>query len=238
MRLRLDAGVGGYCAELLMSGGIVRDMKKNIKVLVVDDHCLVRGAFLSFIDAHEGMTVIGAVESAEEALKVMQMTAADVVVVDIKLGDGMNGITATEKIRELSPDTQVIVVSEYCTTEFMSHSLAAGALGYFCKECEPSELLAGIRKVAEGNLFLSGKAAAVMAQDSDPARPRLTSKEQDVFCHIKQGRTAKVSAAELGVSVRTVNVHRASILKKLGADNVLELLAGMLGAEHTMFLAE
>jgi DNA-binding NarL/FixJ family response regulator len=193
---------------------------RPIRLVIVDDHPLVREGIRGAL-AVPGFEVCAAVGTAEEALPVIASTAPDVVVMDITL-PGMSGITATEAVRRAAPQTRVLMLSVHDHPEYVLESARAGAHGYLRKDSLPDQLRAAVRSVHAGQTaFQSGRSDA-----TEPSAPilsaathrldLLTRRERDVLVGIAAGKANKAIAADLGLSVRTVESYRETLMSKLG----------------------
>lgn len=181
-----------------------------IRVLIADDHAVVREGVRHVLAAEHGFEVIGEAASGDEAVQLAESLAPDIVVMDISM-PGTSGLEAVRQIRGKSPRTRALMLSIHDHAEYMQQSARAGALGYLLKDSSPAELRRAIRTVFEG-----GRAFSEPVTDGDNDRlGLLTPREQSVLAQIASGKTSKEIGAELGISVRTVEAHRDSISRKL-----------------------
>jgi DNA-binding NarL/FixJ family response regulator len=188
-----------------------------IQVLVVDDHPVVRTGLAQLLEEAEDIALAGMAEDGQRALAIARAQQPDVVLMDLEM-PGVDGIKATEVIREERPGTQVVVLTSFSDQERILDALDAGAIGYLLKGAEPDELLRGIRAAARGESPLAPKAAsAVLAARSDrrPAE-ELTPRERDVLLMVAEGSPNKLIARRLDISERTVKGHLTHIFERIG----------------------
>jgi len=202
-----------------------------IRVVVADDHAIVREGIRQVLDGTEGITVVGEAATGPEAFERAQAVVPDVVVLDVSM-PGESGLEVAKRLKRALPATRVLMLSVYDNTEFVLEAVRAGADGYLLKDSSPSELRAAIRKVVAGESAFSAAAARQLStalREEEANRERaervasLTARELDVLRHVAAGRTNKETASALGISHRTVETHRENILKKLGVRSVAEL---------------
>jgi two-component system, NarL family, nitrate/nitrite response regulator NarL len=191
----------------------------DVRLLVVDDHPLVREGIRQVLSV-SGFTVVADVGSAEDALATLATTAVDVAVLDISL-PGLSGIEAAERIRRAHPEVRILMLSVHDHPEYAFESVRAGASGYLRKDSLPDELRTAVRAVAEGRTAFPPPRAAT-AETQVPviaaARERvdlLTRRERDVLVGIASGKSNKEIAADLELSVRTVESYREGLMGKL-----------------------
>jgi DNA-binding NarL/FixJ family response regulator len=197
-----------------------------IRVLVVDDHPVVREGLMAVLEDSEDVQVVGEAGSAEEALSSVERTRPDVVLLDLEL-PGINGVDAIPQFSASTAHPRVIVLTAYDTEERVLASLKAGAAGYVLKGAPASEITQAIRAVAGGGSYLTPRVAArVVAQVNAPKRSSgLSARERQVLRLVAGGRSNKQIAGELAITERTVKFHMTSILNKLGADNRAQAIA-------------
>jgi DNA-binding NarL/FixJ family response regulator len=197
-----------------------------IRVLVVDDHPVVREGLMAVLEDTKDVQVVGEAGSAEEALSSVERTRPDVVLLDLEL-PGMNGVDAIPRFSAATAHPRVIVLTAYDTEERVLASLKAGAAGYVLKGVPASEIAQAIRAVAGGESYLTPRVAArVVAQVNAPKRSSaLSARERQVLRLVARGRSNKQIAKELVITERTVKFHMTSIFNKLGADNRAQAIA-------------
>jgi DNA-binding NarL/FixJ family response regulator len=197
-----------------------------IRVLIVDDHPVVREGLIAVLEDTRDVQVVGEAGSAEEALSSVERTRPDVVLLDLEL-PGINGVDAIPRFSASTAHPRVIVLTAYDTEERVLASLKAGALGYVLKGAPASEIAQAIRAVAAGGSYLTPRVAArVVAQVNAPKRSSaISARERQVLRLVARGRSNKQIAGELVITERTVKFHMTSIFNKLGADNRAQAIA-------------
>ncbi|HET7664376.1 MAG TPA: response regulator transcription factor [Rhodanobacteraceae bacterium] len=194
-------------------------------IVLVDDHAIVREGFKRLIELEEDLDVKAECRSADEAVEAVTREHPDLVALDLSLPDG-GGLPLIEHLLSVSPGTRIVVLSMHDGEPYVSEALRRGARGYVTKGVAPEELVAGLREVMQGKEFLSSdlaqRRAGRSAEELDPLH-RLTTREREVFLLLAEGRTPKQAAAELGIGQKTVYIHRASLMGKLGAGSELDL---------------
>ncbi len=200
-----------------------RTSEKSVKRLVlIDDHPIMRHGLAQLIRAEEGLDVIGEAGSAREGLEVVAKLKPDLAVIDLTLPD-KNGLELVKDIRALHPSTQCIVLSMHDETLYGERALRAGARGYVMKEEAADHLVTAIHKIISGGLYVSESLnARMLEQVTGAARSKatgmdaLTDRELEILALIGKGVATKIIAAQLSISARTVEAHRAHIKEKLG----------------------
>lgn len=207
-------------------------MEGNVRILIVDDHTIVRQGLRALLEAQPGFTVVGEAENGREAVKKAQELAPDVVLMDIAMPI-MNGLEATKQIKKTLPATKVLALSMYNDEEYVFQILKSGASGYLIKETAAGELITAIQSVSAGTPFfsplISRKIMESYLQDDEAKKARgeadkLTSREKEVLQLIAEGYTNNEIAVPLNISVKTVETHRAHIMSKLGIHDVAGLI--------------
>ncbi|MEV1107705.1 MULTISPECIES: response regulator transcription factor [unclassified Micromonospora] len=204
------------------------DVTPPIRVVIVDDDPLVRGMLTLMLDGADGIAVVGEAADGATAITAVDRHLPDVVLMDIRM-PGVNGITATERLRRRHRPPEIIVLTTFDTDEHVLRALRAGASGFLLKDTPPEQISQAVRAVAAGNPMLSpGVTRRLMqrvasdAESYDRANNRLallTPRERDVVLAIAQGRSNAEIAGELLMSVTTVKAHVSHILTKLDLDN-------------------
>jgi DNA-binding NarL/FixJ family response regulator len=202
-----------------------------IRVLIADDHAVVRQGLRTFLDLQDDIEVVAEAGDGAEALAAAEQHAPDVVLIDLVMPN-VDGIEAIRGLRERMPDARAIVLSSFIDDEKLLPAVRAGAAGYLLKDVEPQQLVDAIRTVHGGGALLHPKVASRLLEEmaSDPLTPR----EREVLALIGRGMANKVIARELSLSEKTVKAHVSSILAKLGvADRTQAALyavrAGLVG---------
>ncbi len=201
-----------------------------LKILLVDDHKIMREGLKSLLAKETGMEVIAEAENGRMAVQLVRKLKPDVVVMDINMPD-LNGIEATCQIMAESPDTKVIGLSMHSDRRFVSGMLKSGATGYLLKDCAFEELASAIQSVAANQTYLSPRVTGTVVQDyvhhlsaeEKPDAPTLTPREREVLQLIAEGKKTKEIAGLLNVSVKTVETHRRHIMEKLDIRSIAEL---------------
>jgi len=206
----------------------------GIRVVLVDDHKIVRDGLSSLLSKEMDIDVVGEGENGREALGLCDQCEPDVVVMDIGMRD-LNGVDATRHILEDHPSIKVVALSMHSDQSYVSAMLSAGASGYLLKDGAFEELARAIRAVNEGQTYLSQGVAGVLVQDyvrrvNAPAEAlpsggrALTGREREVLQLIAEGSSTKEIATQLHLSVKTIETHRRQIMEKLGIYNVAGLV--------------
>ncbi|MBI4754495.1 MAG: response regulator transcription factor [Betaproteobacteria bacterium] len=203
---------------------------KPIRILLVDDHHLVRAGICALLREVADFTVVGDVGSGEESVRLAAELLPDVTVMDIAM-PGVTGLQALERIRERDPQAKVVILSVHGTEEHASTALRLGACGYVLKRGAPHELELAIRAAVNNEIWLSPAisrevVAAYIARVGglDRHKSILTSRQHEVLKLIAEGRRTKEIAFSLGISVKTVETYRAQLMNKLGVDDIAGLV--------------
>lgn len=189
-----------------------------IRIVLVDDHHVVRRGLRTYLESFPDLEVIGEAASGEEALRFIETWLPDVVVMDLLLPGGMDGVEAIRRVRLLTPQTQIIALTSYTDDARVIAVLRAGAVGYVRKDAAPDILLASIRAAAHGQTLIDPAVAGVVLQDlsrNEKPEATLSEREQDVLRQIALGRTNREIAEIIMVSPETVKTHVGNILGKL-----------------------
>ena len=202
-------------------------MSDPIRVLVVDDHSVVREGIRHVLEGAEGFQVVAEAANGTEALARALGERPDVVLLDLTM-PGPSGLEVVRRLRAQLPDTRVLILSVHDDREYVLESVRVGAHGYLRKDSSPADIRHAIRAVHAGDSFFSPPAARHLAaaMQEQPTTDRigvLTTRERDVLLRVARGRTNREAAAELGISVRTVETHRDSLMRKLGINTVAGL---------------
>lgn len=189
-----------------------------VRLLLCDDHVVVRAGLRALLDSAPDIEVVGEAGSGDEAVAQAAALRPDVVLMDLQLGEGIDGIEATRQIVAAGGDVHVLVLTTYDTDADITRAIAAGATGYLLKAERPEELFAAIHSAAAGRTALSAPVAhRVMAQMRSP-RPTLTPREHDILGQLALGLSNRDIAKALFLSEATVKTHLGRIYEKLGVD--------------------
>ncbi len=201
-------------------------MTRKIRILLADDHPVVRKGFRLILGQEPDMEVIAEAGTGKEAVRLVMEHRPDVTILDIAMPE-INGVEATRRIIESFPDAQILILSMHKDPVYVRESLRAGARGYLVKDSIDDDLLRAVRAVAGGAGFLSPEVSRTVLEDyqqtTDPF-DSLTAREREVLQLLADGKVAKEIAIALDVSVFTVDAHRGRILKKLGLHSSTELV--------------
>ena len=194
-----------------------------IQVVLADDHDLVRSGIKALLSTVQGVQVIAEARNGNELLQLLESVKPDVVMTDISM-PGMDGITAIAEIHARFPQVKVIVLSMYDTVDFVKRAVANGACGYLMKDAPPFELEQALRSVMATGSYFSPAIAQRLLQPSEPTvDDELTHRQVEILKLIAQGRASKEIAYELGLSPKTVDVHRARIMERLRLNDIASL---------------
>lgn len=200
----------------------------KIKVLIVDDHAVVRDGIKAMLSIHDDIEVVGGAAEGREAIEKARELVPEVVIMDIAM-PGMDGFEATRRILKENPKTKVLILTQHDSKEYILAAIKAGATGYVPKRALGSELVSAVRAIYQQDSYLYPSAAAAVIEsyrqkgEEDPY-DRLTAREREILKLIAEGHTSREIADMLFVSLSTVVGHRAKIMEKLGLKNRTELV--------------
>ena len=206
----------------------------KVKVLIVDDHPVMRDGIRAFLVAQDDIEIVGEASDGKEAIEKARELRPDVVVMDIAMPE-MDGLEATRRIRKKNPAIRVIILTQYDNKEYVLSAVKAGAAGYLPKRALGSELVSAIRAVHQGDSFLYPSAALTLIegylQRSEEEAPydRLTDREREILRLIAEGHSSREVADTLSISLKTVSNHRAKIMEKLDIHNRTEIIRYAIG---------
>jgi two-component system, NarL family, response regulator LiaR len=190
--------------------------KRRIRVALVDDHHIVRGGVAAFLGAHDDIEIVGQAPNGEAALNHAAAWHADVILMDVQMPGGIDGIETTRRLRTAAPDAQIVILSSFSDDARLIGAMRAGALTYVQKEAKPAVLLNSVRQAALGHAALEPELMNRLAEaKSTRYRDVLTGRERDVLRGIAAGLTNTEIAAQLVIGEETVKTHVASLLRKL-----------------------
>ncbi len=200
-----------------------------LRVLLADDHALVRAGMRSLLRDIEGVEVVGEAADGGQALALAERARPDVVLLDIAM-KGMNGLEAAARLRELHPGIKVIILSMHASEEYVLQALRAGAAAYLIKDSATAELELALRSVMRGETYLSPAISRQVVEGyvqrvgAGAGEDPLTPRQREVLRRIAEGRSTKEIAFDLGLSVKTVETHRAQIMERLAIRDVAGLV--------------
>jgi DNA-binding NarL/FixJ family response regulator len=203
--------------------------RMTIRILLADDHRMVRDALRSLLRTEPGMEVVAEAHDGASAVRLAEQRTPDVVVMDISMPD-LDGIAATRQIRSANPEVKVVALTAHANPRVASQMLAAGALGYLPKDVAADELATAIRTVMDDKVYLSPPIARALSAELGGPAPQwgtpvapITPREREVLQLTAQGLAMKEIAAALNISIKTVETHRRQVMDKLGMYSVAEL---------------
>ncbi|HWX01272.1 response regulator transcription factor [Collimonas sp.] len=193
------------------------------RIMLVDDHPLVRDGLRARLEAVPGFVIVAEAGSAEEALQRAEEQPIDLILMDINLRGSSNGIDLTARFHASFPEIAVLILSMHDKTEYLMQSVQAGARGYVLKDAPGKDIVHAIETVISGGMYYSAALAQKLARPMTPGQ-LLTARERQVLQHIANGASNKQIARELDLSVRTVETHRLNIKRKLEIEGQAELI--------------
>jgi DNA-binding NarL/FixJ family response regulator len=210
---------------------------KAIRVLLAEDHTVVREGLRTLLEAAGDVTVVGEAENGRQAVQLTRKLRPSVVVMDIAM-PSLNGLEATRQIMAALPDTRVIILSAHSDDAYLEQVTSVGAVGYLIKQSSANTLATAIREVHKGNTFFSPSIAKRLDEQYETSqepmkkkrRARLSSREMEILQLIAEGKTNKETATELHISIKTVEKHREHIMAKLDIHDTAGLTRYSIGA--------
>jgi DNA-binding NarL/FixJ family response regulator len=198
---------------------------EKIRILVVDDHPVVREGVRLFLEGDKKFEIVGEAESGEEAIKKVEELKPDVVLLDLKM-PGIGGVEATKRMKERFPDVRILILTVYVEDEYVKEALRAGAQGYLLKEASQDELKKAIIQVNEGGSYIASKVMGTLVEEvAGKRKSYLTQREREVLKLMSEGLTNKEIAEELGLGIETIKTHARNIFEKLGAADRAQAVA-------------
>jgi two-component system, NarL family, response regulator NreC len=201
-----------------------------IRILIADDHGVMRGGLRALLEDEPGIEVVGEASSGEEVIALTQNLQPDIVLMDIGM-PGVDGIAATRAIKNTFPDIQVLVLSVYEDESLLRAAIQVGAAGYIIKRAAEDELISAIKVVSRGDMYIHPAITRLLFSQPSPPKPSeeasletLSPRELEVLGYLARGYTNRQIAETLYISIRTVESHRANIMGKLGLKNRIELV--------------
>jgi len=206
--------------------------RRRIRVLVADDHEIVRGGIRRLLEAEPGITVCGEAETGREAVERAARLLPDVAIVDVSMPE-LNGFEATRRIRDVAPGCEVLIFTVHDTEQVARDALEAGAHGYVLKAHDARSLVTAVESLGEHKPFFSSPAAELLLEGyhghggsghGDQGTSRLTPRQREVLQLLAEGRTNKDIARLLNIAVKTVDTHRTNLMSRLGLHSVGDLV--------------
>ena len=217
-------------------------MTTRIRVLIVDDHAMVRRGMRDFLDLHDDLEVVGEASDGDRAIEAAAALHPDVVVMDL-LMPGLDGIAATAEIKARHPAIEIVAITSFIEEDRITAAIEAGASGFLLKDAEADDLAGAIRAAHAGEVYLDPAVAGIVARrmragasqrasgrDGGTAVDRLTGRERDVIACLARGLSNQAIATELGMAERTARTHVSNILAKLGLTSRTQ--AALFAVEH------
>jgi len=207
--------------------------KEQFRIVIADDHELVRRGIRSVLTAHRGWQVVGEAGDGVQAVRLVKHLRPHVLIMEVTLPK-LDGLEATRKILNDFPETKILILTMYESAQMVRRILEAGARGYILKSDTAEQLVRAVREVSRGKLFLTPKVSDIVLRGfldvdkrsraalDDPAKP--TAREREILPLLVMGKTNKEIGSLLGITVRTVETHRAKIMLKLGVHSIAELI--------------
>ncbi len=200
----------------------------NRKVLIADDHAVVRQGLKHIISRDPDIEVVGEAENGNEVLEKVKELDIDVILMDIEMPE-KNGMETLIHLKTSNPNLPVVILSIFAEEQYGLRLIQSGASSYLSKTCPPNQLLEAIHKVADGGKYITSSLGELLVKKMDneankPVHESLSNREYQIFFMIASGKKQKDIASELSISINTVNVHRANILKKLNVKSNSEII--------------
>ncbi|MFB5650583.1 response regulator [Leptospira wolffii] len=214
--------------------------RNSKKIFLIDDHALVRSGLKAEIESDGTYQVSGTASSIREGIKIMSFSPVDLLICDVSL-QGENGIQEFQSLKSKFPDLKIVFLTMHKDWSYLQDAVAAGADGYLLKSDSTDSILSSIKKVFAGGRVFPGEIAnfsynPIQIEEAREAVQKLTKREKDILAHLAKGKLNREIAENLELSVRTVETHRASILKKLQIENTVELTRLLVQLKSLNFL--
>jgi DNA-binding NarL/FixJ family response regulator len=203
----------------------------GLRILLVDDHALVRAGIRALLEEIEGVTIVAEASNGREAIAMAKATSPGLVVMDIAMEE-LNGIEAMLQIRAERPEARVLILSMHTTEDFVRRALRSGASGYIVKDSAPLELRMAIESIGRGEVYLSPRVSRHVVsglmggpgQGAESSLESLTPRQREILQLVAEGKSTKEIAFKLDVSVKTVETHRTALMERLGIRDVAGLV--------------
>ena len=206
---------------------------KALRILIADDHDLIRRGIQNLLQTHAGWEVCGEAHTGREAVAQAEELKPDIVILDISMPD-LNGVEAARRIRKCAPNTEILILSMHYSDQLIRDILEAGVRGYIIKSDSDRDLIIAVETLAKHKPFFTPRATEVILSNfnsgsmrtevPESVRDRLTSREREIVQLLAEGKSSKEVASSLGISVKTAETHRANIMRKLQLHTVTELV--------------
>jgi len=206
---------------------------KPYRIVVADDHDLMRRGVRTLLEAHEGWQVCGEARTGREAVEKVEELKPDIIVLDISMPD-LNGVEAARRIRKISAGTEILILSMHYSDQLINEIVEAGVRGFIVKSDSDRDLIAAVETLSKHKPFFTSCATEVMLTTfnvggrakptPEMAAKRLTSREREIVQLLAEGKSSKEVASSLGISTKTAETHRANIMRKLDLHSVSELV--------------
>ena len=208
---------------------------ENIRIVLADDHLVVRKGIKNLLEEEKGLLVIGEASNGQEAVEAVEELKPDVLIIDIRM-PLMNGLEATQKLSDKSSPSKILILSMHDDEDYILQSIEAGASGYLLKDTSKEEFVKAVKAIHQGGKYFSGDVSNVLVNRYLNVKDRkvspvleeksydITKREKQILGMIAEGIGNKEIADQLGKSIRTIETHRFNIMKKLKVNNVVELL--------------
>ncbi len=200
-------------------------------VMLVDDHQLVRAGLASLIDAAEDLDVVAQAADGRTAVTLAQRIGPEVILMDLSMPE-MDGVQATRAVLDALPSARIVVLTSFSEENRVTEALAAGAIGYLLKDCDPRDLLAAVRSAADGHAPLDPRVATALLPRVVTRRPELSTRELEVLGLVAKGLANKQIGRALGISERTVKVHLGHVFRRIGVAD--RTSAAMWARDHLL----
>lgn len=200
---------------------------KPLRLLLADDHTLVRAGLRALLDGMDGVTVVAEADNGEEAVALALAHAPEVVLLDITM-PGLNGLQAAERILAQSPRTRVVILSMHAAEEYVNRALALGVSGYLLKDAATLELQAALEAVSAGQIYLSPRITSQLLESrqksGEAPKPALTARQLEVLRRLALGKSVKEIAYDLQLSAKTVETYRTQVMERLDLHDLASLV--------------
>lgn len=210
--------------------GLRTKAKRVIRVMLVDDHEIVRAGFRRLLDSSPDISVICEASTGEQAVECYQEHLPDLIIMDLSMPPGTGGLEAIQRICSINADAKILVLTVQECEPYPSRVMDAGAMGYLTKRCAPEELIAAVQQVFAGKQYIADDIKEQLATNNTTQLNSLTKRELQIFTLLASGQSASQISESMFISPKTVHAHRANILSKLGLENTADIIH--LGIRH------